>query len=158
MSDREALVPAGFGEVTPLLIVDGADAAIRFYGRVFEAVELMRVPAADGHRLVHAAIQIGGGAVMLADAFPEHGSRSPLALGGSPVPIHLYVADVDAVFARAAAEGAMVVMPVATMAWGDRCGRFVDPFGHHWSIATRLVPAAVDRMLASVQAFANLLR
>jgi PhnB protein len=28
-------------------------------------------------------------------------------------------------------------MPVTDMFWGDRCGTFVDPFGHKWTVATR---------------------
>jgi hypothetical protein len=38
--------------------------------------------------------------------------------------------------ARAAAAGAVVIMPVADQFWGDRYGVVEDPFGHRWSIAT----------------------
>ena len=27
-------------------------------------------------------------------------------------------------------------MPPGDMFWGDRFGRVVDPFGHHWGLAT----------------------
>lgn len=140
MSEQAYSIPEGFTAVTPHLVVDGAAAAIGFYERAFGAEELMSTPAPDGNRLMHAVIRIGGAVVMLSDAFPELGSHSPKAFGGSAVSIHLYVGDVDAVFARAVQEGAMVIMPAATMAWGDRSGRLVDPFGHHWSIATRIAP------------------
>ena len=151
MSEPVNNLPAGFTEVTPNLVVDGAAEAIGFYKRVFGAEEVMRVPASDGKRLILGQIRIGGAVVMLADAFPEFGSFSPKAFGGSAVSIHLYVADVDVVFDRAVEEGAMVIMPVATMVWGDRCGRLVDPFGHQWSIATRIVPAAMEQMLKTAQ-------
>ena len=49
-----------------------------------------------------------------------------------------YVDDVDAFTARAVAAGATVRMPVSDMFWGDRYGQLDDPFGHRWSIATRL--------------------
>jgi len=165
MSEQAYSIPEGFTAVTPHLVVDGAAAAIGFYERAFGAEELMSTPAPDGKRLMHAVIRIGGAVVMLADAFPEIGSHSPKAFGGSAVWIHLYVGDVDAVFARAAREGAMVVMPVATMAWGDRSGRLVDPFGHQWSIATRVAPSPppsppspFDMVKSAQEAWMNLLK
>ena len=57
-------------------------------------------------------------------------------LNGSPVTIHLYVSDVDATVAQAVAAGARVTMPDSDMFWGDRYVRLLDPFGHHWSVAT----------------------
>jgi uncharacterized glyoxalase superfamily protein PhnB len=165
MSEQTYPIPAGFTAVTPHLVVDGAAQAIGFYERAFGAEEVMRTPAPDGKRLMLAVIRIGGAVVMLADAFPEVGSHSPKAFGGSAVSIHLYVGDVDAVLDRAAKEGAMVPMPAATMGWGDRCGRLVDPFGHHWSIATRVAappspsPASpFDMLKTSQEAFANLMK
>jgi PhnB protein len=126
--------------VTPHLIVDGAAAAIDFYVRAFGAVEVTRQPTPDGKKLIHAAVSINGGLVLLCDDFPEMAggkSRTPQALGGSPVTIHLDLPDVDAVWARAVEVGATVVMPLADMFWGDRYGKLRDPFGHEWSLATR---------------------
>jgi uncharacterized glyoxalase superfamily protein PhnB len=54
------------------------------------------------------------------------------------VSIHLYVTDADATFARAVQAGATVSMPLADMFWGDRFGKLVDPFGHHWSVSEHL--------------------
>jgi hypothetical protein len=54
------------------------------------------------------------------------------------VTIHLYVEDADAVFRQAANAGATVTMPVQETFWGDRYGKLVDPYGHHWSIATHV--------------------
>ncbi len=121
--------------VTPHLVCAGAAAAIDFYKKAFNAVETGRLPGPDG-RLMHALIRIEGSAVMLVDEMPEWGALGPKSLKGSPVTIHLYVADVDAVVARAVAAGAKITMPVADMFWGDRYGIVEDPFGHRWSIAT----------------------
>ena len=63
---------------------------------------------------------------------------SPSTLGGTTVTMHLYVPDVDALFIRAVNAGATVVMPVADQFWGDRYGILRDPFGHRWSIASRI--------------------
>lgn len=126
--------------LSPHLVVDDAAAAIEFYAKAFDAVELGRVPSPDG-RLVHAAVQINGAMVMLNDDFPEmcDGKRStPTALGGTPVTIHLTVSDVDARFQQAVDAGATVVMPLADQFWGDRYGVVQDPFGHQWSLGQPL--------------------
>jgi uncharacterized glyoxalase superfamily protein PhnB len=72
------------------------------------------------------------------DESPAWGNKSPLSLGGSPMTIHLYVEDVDAVVGQATKAGAKVTMPIAEQFWGDRYDMLVDPFGHHWSIATHV--------------------
>ncbi len=130
-------IPPGMHTITPHLVCHSAVDAIYFYVKAFGAVELARLPGADG-RLMHALLQIGDSQLMLVDEFPEHGSLGPHALKGSPVTIHLYVEDVDATMARAAAAGARITMPAADMFWGDRYGRLEDPFGHQWSVATHL--------------------
>jgi uncharacterized glyoxalase superfamily protein PhnB len=121
--------------VTPHLVCDGAAEAIAFYQKAFNAVETSRMPGENG-KLMHAAVRIGDSTVMLADAFPGWGSLDPKALKGTPVTLHLYVNDADAIFNQAVAAGATVKMPIADMFWGDRYGQVTDPFGHHWSIAT----------------------
>lgn len=87
---------------------------------------------------MHAELLCGDSRFFVHDEFPEHGALSPQRLGGSPVTLHLYVQNVDEVFERAVAAGAEVVMPVSNMFWGERYGAFKDPFGHHWSVSTRL--------------------
>lgn len=121
--------------LTPHLVCDDAAAAIDFYKRAFGAIEMVRLPGPDG-KLMHAAIAIDGAPVMLVDSNPAWNARSPKMLGGTPVSLHLYVADADAAAARAVAAGAKTIMPVADMFWGDRYGVVEDPFGHQWSIAT----------------------
>ncbi len=130
-------VPDDMHTITPHLVCAGAADAIAFYKKAFNAVEGGRLPGPQG-KLMHAMIRIEGSAVMLVDEMPECGALGPKSLKGSPVTIHLYVKDVDAVVARAAAAGAKVTMPVADMFWGDRYGRLEDPFGHHWSVATHI--------------------
>ena len=100
---------------------------------------------------MHAMIRIGDSIIMMMDEMPEFGKKSPKSLGGSPVTIHLYVDDVDAVFERAVAAGAEVAMPVEDMFWGDRYGRLVDPFGHSWSIATHVRDVSPDEMASGAE-------
>lgn len=138
-------VPEDMHTVTPHLVCAGAAAAIEFYKKAFNAVEAGRLPGPDG-RLMHALIRIEGSAVMLVDEMPEWGALGPKSLQGSPVTIHLYVADVDAVVARAVAAGAKITMPVADMFWGDRYGKIEDPFGHHWSVGTHIRDVTPEEM------------
>jgi len=128
-------IPDGYHSVTPYLAIAGAGAGIDWYKKVFGAKEIMRMPGPDG-RVGHAEIQIGDSKIMLADEFPQMNCRSPKSIGGTPVHIHLYVEDVDAVFARAVAAGVKVLRPVADQFYGDRSGGFEDPFGHVWHVAT----------------------
>lgn len=128
-------IPDGYHSATPYLIVSGAARAIEFYQKAFGASELACYPAPDG-RVGHAEIRVGDSVIMLADPHPEIGHRDPLALGGTPVSIMLYVEDVDAVFRRALIGGAQEMRAVADQFYGDRSGTLRDPFGHVWTIAT----------------------
>ena len=143
-------VPAGMHTVTPHLVCAGAAAAIEFYKKAFGAVETTRLPGPDG-KIAHAMIRIGDSAVMLADEFPEMGSVSPKSLNGSPVTVHIYVEDADATVDRAGKAGAKITMPVADMFWGDRYGKLVDPFGHHWSVGTHVRDVTTEEMQRAMQ-------
>lgn len=127
--------------LVPHLVVSDAVAAIEFYKKAFGAEEILRVPAEDGKRLLHAQLRIGTSMLYLCDDFPEFcggKARTPGALGGTPVTIHQHVSDCDAAIDRAAAAGATVTMPAMDAFWGDRYGQVQDPFGHQWSFSTPL--------------------
>src|SRR5262245_58739507 len=143
-------IPQGMHTVTPHLICAGAAQAIDFYKKAFGAVEEVRLPGPKG-RLMHAMVRIEGSAVMLVDEMHEWGALGPKSLKGSPVTIHIYVADVDAFVARAIAAGAKVTMPVADMFWGDRYGKLEDPFGHHWSVATHIRDVSPEEAMQAMQ-------
>jgi PhnB protein len=138
-------VPEGYHSVTPYLVVDGAAGAIEFYKKVFGATEVLRM-AAPGGRVGHAEIRIGDSLIMLADEHPDMGARGPKAFGGSPVTLHLYVADVDAVARQAVAAGAKERRPVKDQFYGDRSGTFEDPYGHVWHIATHKEDLSPDEL------------
>jgi len=76
--------------------------------------------------------------LMLNDEFPEWNIFSPQSSPGSTVTLHLSVENVDAFFERAVAAGCTVAMPLANQFWGARYGIVKDPFGHTWSMATRI--------------------
>ena len=150
MSDPVKAIPEGMHSVTPHLICAGAADAIAFYVQAFGAKEMTRMPGPDG-ALMHAMIRIGDASIMLMDENVERKSLGPNALGGTPVTIHLYVEDADAVFAQAVAAGASARMPPADMFWGDRYGVVVDPFGHHWAIATHRRDVTPEQMVEEMK-------
>ncbi len=124
--------------------------AVEFYKKAFGAEIPMQMNTPDG-RVMHASVVIDGATLYLCDEFPEHGGKSPQMLGGSPVTLHLQVADCDAVFGRAVEAGCEVVMPLGDMFWGDRYGLVRDPFGHSWSIATTVREMSPEQMAAAMQ-------
>jgi PhnB protein len=138
-------IPAGYPRVTPYLCVDGASAAIEFYTAVLGATERMRIPSPGG-RIGHAELEIGDSLIMLADEHPEMDVRGPRSIGGTPVTVSVYVEDVDRVFERALQAGARALRPVQDQFYGDRSGRFEDPFGHRWSVATHIEDVPPDEM------------
>jgi len=137
-------VPADHAGAVPYLAVRNATAALDFYKTAFGARELLRI--GDERVIGHAEIAIGGAVVMLSDEFPERDVLSPASIGGTPVVIHLYVEDVDAFTEQAVAAGLKTLRPVADQFYGDRGGKFEDPYGHRWWIATHKEDVAPDEL------------
>jgi PhnB protein len=140
----------------PYLVVTNAAAAIDFYKDAFGAVELARHYAGDSPMISHAHLRINGGSIMLSDDFSEMmggKSMTPEVLGGSPVTLHLQLADVDAFWDRAVAAGATVTLALADQFWGDRYGQVVDPFGHKWSMGQTKTALSEDEIKEASKAF-----
>jgi len=144
MSNAVRPIPEGFHSLTPYITCRDAAAAIDFYKNVLGATELVRMPGPDG-RVMHAELQIGDSRLMLNDEYPGMAAApSPTAVPSSSV--FLYTEDVDALVERAVQAGARVDMPLSNMFWGDRFGKFTDPFGHQWGVATHVEEVAPEEM------------
>jgi PhnB protein len=92
------------------------------------------VSEADGEKIMHIALPIGGGNVLMASDTLE-GFGPPLAVGNN-----FYIAiapeskdEADRLFADLSAGGA-VEMPMADAFWGGYFGSFKDKFGIGWLI------------------------
>lgn len=140
-------VPDGFHTLCPHIIVRDVTKAIAFYKAAFGAEQVNVHYMPDGNTVMHAQIRIGDSPILMAEENEQWGTKSPLLFGASPVSLHLYVKDADALFNRAVKAGATVAMPIADMFWGDRYGKVVDPFGHHWSIATHIEDLTEEQMV-----------
>jgi PhnB protein len=145
MAKANQPIPAGHHTVTPVLTLDDAAQAIKWYEKAFGAKEIGRSTAPDGN-ILHAEIQIGDSRIMLSDEYPEMGARSPETLGGSPIGLCIYVEDVDALFKQAVAAGGKEERPVKDQFYGDRSGTLRDPFGHQWTIATHKEDVSPEEM------------
>jgi PhnB protein len=110
---------------------------MEFYVKAFGAEEVMRLQSPDG-RIGHAEIRIGDSHVMLADEHPEMDFLGPESRGGTTVSLMIYVDDADTVFARAIEAGARELKPLCDQFYGDRSGTIVDPWGHIWTVASRI--------------------
>ncbi len=140
-------VPEGYNTVTAYLIVKKGNRALDFYCDAFGAEELLRLPGPKGEGLLHGEMRIGNSVVMLSDEnIGSTSARSPQSLESTSVTLHLYVDDVDAFFQRAIAKGCKVTMPLYDAFWGDRYGKVKDPFGHEWSMSTRVKDLSRDEL------------
>jgi uncharacterized glyoxalase superfamily protein PhnB len=129
------------------MIVKGAAEAIEWYKKALGAQELFRMAGPDG-RIMHAEIRVGNSPIMLCEEMPEHGAKSPSTFGGSPISLFLYLEDCDSAYKQAVDNGASEGVAPSDQFWGDRWGRFIDPFGHHWNVATHkedLTPDEIER-------------
>lgn len=138
-------IPDGYHTITPYLSVNGAAAAIEFYKKAFGAREVLKLAQPDG-RVGHAELQIGESRIMLADEFPQMDFRSPSAIGGTAVHLHMYVENADAVVNQAVAAGAKLLRPVQDQFYGDRLGTVADPYGHVWHVSTHTEDLSMDEL------------
>jgi PhnB protein len=125
-------------QLIPELTLSDARAAIEFYKKAFGAKDLGAHATPDGKKIMHAALEINGAVVFLVDDFPERSGgkgRSPKALGGSSVTVHLNCADVQKTWDTAVQAGMTVILPLEKQFWGDTYGIVEDPFGQRWSMS-----------------------
>src|SRR5580658_10063737 len=125
--------------VIPMLICVDAASEIEFCRRAFNAQELSRRSGNDGS-VMHATLQVGNTMFMVHGEYPHLESRAPKPDGSSSVVIYIYV---DAVIALAVEAGAVILLPAAYQAWGDRVGRIMDTAGHVWNVAAHNDRSAV---------------
>jgi PhnB protein len=144
-------IPDAYRRVTPTLVVDGGVEALEFYTALFGATERMRIPGPGG-TIAHAEIQVGDSVLMIEDASPALGTKAPPpdGLDGSPTSLFIYVEDVDAVIRSAVELGATLQRAPQDQFYGDRDGHIVDPFGHHWTVATHVEDVPPDEMMRRI--------
>jgi len=156
MSTNVQPIPEGYRSLAPYLTCKDAARAIEFYKQVFGATEVVKMPGPGG-AIMHAELQIGDSRMFLGDEFPGM-SKAP----DTQTPAHergfgtfVYTGDVDSVVQRAIANGSRLDMPVQNMFWGDRYGKFTDPFGHGWAVATHVEDVSPEEMHRRTEAMSK---
>jgi predicted enzyme related to lactoylglutathione lyase len=117
----------------PYLAVGDARAAIDWYTEALGADLVGEPIVMDDGRIGHAELTLSGGALYLADEFPEIGLRAPAPQHVS-VSLMLQVTDTDTALRRAREHGARVQREPYD-AHGSRTAVIVDPFGHRWMLS-----------------------
>lgn len=143
-------IPDGYHTLTPSLNLRGANEALAFYQKAFNAVERFRMPNGNGG-VMHGEFQIGDSIIMFCDEDADWGALSPQAVGGCPFSLNLYVPDCDALTDQAVSAGAVVERPPTTYPWGERSAMIKDPFGFRWAICTHVedvTPEEVQQRMA----------
>lgn len=140
---NEQWIPEGFHTITPNIIVDDAEAAIAFLKTALGASERYRLTTVNG-KIAHCELSLGDSIVNLGESMEGWPAHSLVA--------QIYVEDSDALFKRAVAAGASVIMPMTDMFFGSREGRVSDPFGNIWTIASlkeRVSPAEMQSRMSA---------
>jgi len=140
---NEPWIPRDFRTVTPNIIVDDAENAIAFLKGALGAIEQYRLTTSGG-KVAHCELKLGDSVVNVGESMDGWPARGLVA--------QIYVENSDALFERAVAAGATVIMPMTDMFFGSREGRVADPFGSVWTIATlteRVSPAEMQRRMTA---------
>ncbi|MFK8253742.1 VOC family protein [Ancylobacter terrae] len=124
------------GDIIPFLRYADPRAAIAWLGQAF-GFEPILVVDGDNGTIAHAELRLGSGAIMIGGAKKDGlGMVSPTEAGGATQGIYVVIADADALWAKATAAGAEVVMPIYDTPYGSREFAVRDPEGHLWSLGT----------------------
>jgi PhnB protein len=145
MSTPAKAVPEGYHTVTPYLVVQGAGKLIDFMKAAFDAQEILRMPMPDGS-IRHAELRIGNSTIMLGDVRDQ--------LKAMPTTLHLYMENVDAVYARAVAAGGTPLAEPKNQFYGDRSGGVQDMCGNNWWVATHVEDVSEEEMKRRMEAAA----
>jgi uncharacterized glyoxalase superfamily protein PhnB len=116
------------------LVYDDEQTAADWLVRAFGFTEVERKDNPGGSSIIW--LELSGGTVMISRV--GFGLQSPKDLGGVSHKMNVYVDDVDAHYARATAEGAVVERPLETVPYGERRYEAFDPGGHRWHFTQRL--------------------
>ena len=112
-------------------------AALDYLIRVFQLAEIREARTETDESML-AWLRVGDGVVMIGHANAEiHRIHSPRGIGNTTVQMMVYVADVDAHYAHAVAEGAEITMELEDAFYGERRYEATDLEGHRWHFGER---------------------
>ena len=124
--------------IMPTMRYRNAPAAIDWLCQVF-GFERHAVYSNPDGTVAHAELTLGGGMIMLGSVKDDEygrGFKSPGELGVETRSVYIVVPEVDEVYARAQAAGAVVVRLLNNTDYGSREFTVKDPEGHSWSVGS----------------------
>lgn len=103
----------------------------------FDALGFEVVARHDGHAgaVVHSEVRLGSVVLMVASADADYDTAG-LKGQSTGNGLYLRVDDVDGLYERAIAAGAVSVFPPESTEWGTRRARLLDAEGHEWSFGS----------------------
>ncbi|MBA2594062.1 MAG: VOC family protein [Pseudomonadota bacterium] len=127
--------------IIPCLRYRDAPKAIEWLCRTFGFEKQLVVPNADG-TIAHAQLSFGNGMTMLGSVLEDETEfgrliKQPDEIGGFETQsAYVVVSDADAIYARAKAAGAEIVIEIKDEDYGGRGFSCRDLEGHLWNIGT----------------------
>jgi uncharacterized glyoxalase superfamily protein PhnB len=125
--------------VIPCLRYRNAPAAIEWLCQTFGFEKHLVVPG-DGETIAHAQLSFGNGMIMLGsvkDSEFDQLMKQPDEIGGAETETaYVVVSDADAIYARAKAAGAKIVLDIKDEDYGGRGFSCRDLEGHLWNFGT----------------------
>ncbi|MGB2756811.1 MAG: VOC family protein [Acidimicrobiia bacterium] len=125
----------GMSEISVYLHYEDVGFALEWLARTFGFRESLRVPIPNG-TVVHAEVKSGDAVLMMGWPGPDY--RDPGLEHSESLGVVVYVPDVDAHYAVAAREGAVIESELTDQVYGDRTYRARDYAGHQWTFATHV--------------------
>ncbi|MBC7934963.1 MAG: VOC family protein [Rhizobacter sp.] len=121
--------PAGYNSLSPYIISSNAQKLADLLGDVFNSTITRRYDLEDG-KIMHAEIRIDDSILMFSDSNENYPPNQSI--------LHVYVSDVEAVFAKAMAAGCKEFQPIKKNEGDpDKRGTFTDFDGNMWSVSTQ---------------------
>jgi uncharacterized glyoxalase superfamily protein PhnB len=130
-----------------MLMYEDVSSAIGWLCRVFGLREDLRYVESDG-RVTHAQLLFGDHEVMV--GWPGPSYQSPKRHGQVCQSVLVHVEDVDAHFAQAVAQGAVIVSEPETQPFGERSYEAADLEGQRWYFSQHVGDVAPEEWGATV--------
>ena len=127
--------PEGFHTITPYLTVKPAVEVVEFAKQAFGALETFRTTGSAGG--LHCEVKIGDSMLMI--------GGGP-TVDPHPASVHVFVSDVDEVYARALQAGATSLWEPADSEYSERFAAVKDIGGNDWYIEKRLDPTPIPEL------------
>ena len=125
--------PEGFHTITPYLTVKPAVEVVEFAKQVFGAVETFRTTGSAGG--LHCEVKIGDSMLMI--------GGGP-TVDPHPAAVHVFVSDVDEIYARALEAGATSLWEPADSEYSERFAAVKDIGGNDWYLEKRIEPNPIQ--------------